>query len=288
MHAINEKKFVNIDQHKMAYIEEGKGDPIVFIHGNATSSYLWRNIIPHVAKYARCIAVDLMGMGDSDKLDTYSFATHQHYLSTFLEKLGINQNVTLMLHDWGSVLGFNWAFNNPLSVEAIAYTESFVAPIESWSDIPHGMRELVKLMRGFLGEKIVLDKNFFIEQILPSGIIRKLTDDEMNEYRRPFLNSSASRRPLLELFRSVPIEKDPAKIYSIIMEYQAWLKQTNLPKLFIEAEPGQIIESHREVAKSFANQKHVKIRGKHFVQEDSPKEIAEALIDWYQSIKSTN
>ncbi len=285
------KKFITINQHKMAYVDEGQGDPIVFLHGNPSSSYEWRNVLPHLTPFARCIAPDLIGMGDSEKLhsdedNSYSFRTHQHYLSAFLTALNINKNVTLILHDWGSALGFDWAYHHQSSLKAIAYMEAFVATIDSWDLIPPEAVPLFQALRGNQGEKMVLEDNFFIETILPGGILRNLQQEEMAEYRRPFLEPGESRRPMLSFFRSIPIAGEPKYVHDIINQYQTWLKKSSLPKLFIEAEPGHMFAAHRELAKSFPNQQHVKVNGSHFVQEDSPEEVTTILLNWYQNLLS--
>lgn len=273
----------------MAYHEVGSGDPIVFLHGNPTSSYLWRNIIPHVAELGRCIAPDLVGMGDSGKIpnstvNTYRFVEHRQYLDALLEMLGVSDNVTFVIHDWGSALGFDWAYRHPDSAKGLAYMEAIVTPV-TWDDWPEAARNIFQAMRSDAGEGLVLEKNIFVERILPASIIRDLTEEEMAEYRRPFEVHGEPRRPTLTWPREIPIEGEPADVHEIVSRYSEWLKETPIPKLFINAEPGSILVGRqREVARSFPNQTEVTVPGIHFIQEDSPDEIGRALADWYRSL----
>ena len=282
---VPEKKFVDVNAHRMAYVEIGTGDPIVFQHGNPTSSYLWRNIMPLLADRGRCIAVDLIGMGDSDKLadsgpGRYTYAEQRDYLFAAWEALGIRENVTLVVHDWGSALGFDWASQHPESVRGIAYMEAIVTTM-SWDDWPEGGRDIFQAFRSDAGETIVLNKNVFVERVLPSSILRKLTDEEMDEYRRPFMNAGEDRRPTLTWPRQIPLQGEPAEVVDVVNRYAAWLSQSDVPKLFINAEPGSIlIGRQREFCRAFPNQTEVTVPGLHFVQEDSPVEIGSAIADW--------
>lgn len=285
------KHRVTVHGLQMAYVDEGEGDQIVLLHGNPSSSYEWRNVIPHLVGIGRCIAPDLIGMGDSDKLpdsgpSSYRLTQHRKYLDAFLEILGIRERVTLVLHDWGSALGFDWAYRHPHAVRAIAYMESFVKPIASWGEWPQGAVELFQTIRGEGGEKLVLDKNFVLENFLPAGILRKLSDAEMAVYRRPYENPGESRRPTLTWPREIPIGGEPKDVADIIETYGKWLASSNIPKLFIEAIPGAMFESHRAFAKTWPNQTHVIIRGSHFVQEDSPDETGAAIAEWLQKLAS--
>lgn len=279
------KHYVTVHGLKMAYIDEGAGNPILFLHGNPTSSYLWRNVIPHLVGLGRCIAPDLIGMGDSDKLpnsdsSSYRFVEHRKYLDAFLEALNIRNHVTLVIHDWGSALGFDWAFRHQHAVHAIAYMESFVKTIDSWDELSKEAGTFFQTIRSDVGEQLVLDNNLVVENILPSSILRKLSDSEMANYRRPFANQGESRRPTLTWLRQVPIANDPQDVYDIIHTYSKWLATSQIPKLFIESMPGVMFESHRNFAKTFLNQTHVQVSGSHFVQEDSPHEIGEAIAAW--------
>jgi len=280
-----EKKFIDVNGKRMAYVEMGSGDPIVFQHGNPTSSYLWRNIMPHVADLGRCIAVDLIGMGDSDKLDypgpdSYRFVEHRDYLFRAWELLGIDDAVTLVLHDWGSALGFDWARGHADAVLGIAYMESIVRPV-GWNEWPDKARDIFRAFRSAAGEGMVLDRNLFIERVLPGSIIRPLTDDEMAVYRRPFERPGEDRRPTLTWPRQILIEGQPEDVHGIVSEYSDWLQATDVPKLFINAEPGAILTgAQREFCRSFRNQEEVTVRGLHFIQEDSPDEIGRAIRDW--------
>jgi len=283
------KKFVDVLGHRMAYVEMGEGDPIVFQHGNPTSSYLWRNVMPHLADQGRCIAVDLIGMGDSDKLDnpgtdSYRFIEHRDYLFAAWEALGIRDRVTLVIHDWGSALGFHWAQQNPDAVLGIAYMEGIVKPVQ-WDDWPEAAADIFKGFRSSAGESMVLEKNVFVERVLPGSVIRKLTDEEMAVYRRPFLNTGEDRRPTLTWPRQIPIEGEPEDVHEIVADYAEWLSDSDLPKLFINAEPGAIlIGPQREFCRQFSNQTEVTVPGIHFVQEDSPHEIGAAISQWRRGI----
>lgn len=284
------KHRVTVHGHQMAYIDEGKGDPIVFLHGNPSSSYEWRNVIPHLVKIGRCIAPDLIGMGDSDKLpnsgpSSYRFIEHRKYLDALLEALGVRNHVTLVLHDWGSALGFDWAYRHPHAIRAIAYMESFVQPIDSWDEWPEEAIELFQTIRSDAGEELVLDKNFIIESILPASVLRKLSDAEMAVYRRPYKNRGESRRPTLTWPREIPIAGKPSDVHDIIQTYCTWLASSDIPKLFIEAIPGVMFRSHRDFAGTWPNQTHVKIRGSHFVSEDSPDEVGAAIAAWLQNLR---
>ena len=280
------KKKVEVEGLEMAYVEVGEGDPIVFLHGNPTSSFLWRNVIPHLEAQGRCIAPDLIGMGDSDKLpnpgpDSYRFVEHRRYLDGLLEQIGVDSNVTLVIHDWGSALGFDWANRHRDAVNGIAYMEAIVAPIPSWSAFPEAAAGVFQGFRSPAGEGMVLENNIFIENVLPGSILRKLEDEEMDEYRRPFTTPGEDRRPTLTWPRQIPIEGEPAEVVEIVQAYADWLAESDLPKLFINAEPGAILAGEvREICRRWPNQSEVTVKGVHFVQEDSPDEIGRAIAEW--------
>ncbi|MCG7574349.1 haloalkane dehalogenase [Phaeobacter sp. CNT1-3] len=284
------KKFATVKGKQMAYIEEGTGDPIVFLHGNPTSSYLWRNVMPHLSGMGRLIAPDLIGMGDSDKLDnsgpdSYTFVQHRDYLYALLDQLGVDGSVTLVIHDWGSALGFHWAHTYPDRVKGIAFMEGIVAPVPSWDAFPAAARPIFEAMRSPAGEEMILENNTFVEAILPGSILRDLSEEEMNEYRRPFLNKGEDRRPTLTWPRQIPIEGTPADVAEIVSAYSAWLRETPLPKLFVNAEPGALIAGPvRDYVRSFPNLSEVTVAGSHFIQEDSPDEIGTAVKDWLQGL----
>ena len=266
----------------------GEGDPIIFQHGNPTSSYLWRNILPQLQGLGRCIAMDLIGMGDSEKLEdkgnmTYSYNTHKKYFDGFLNAIGVESNATLVGHDWGSALGFDWANNYPEKVKAICYMEGIVKSME-WEDWNEDAKGIFQGFRSPAGEEMILEKNLFIEAVLPGSILRKLSDAEMNEYRRPF-NDKKSRRPTLDWPRQIPLENDTPEICKIVNSYSQWMAKNNIPKLFINAEPGAIlIGKQREFCRTWKNQKEVTVKGSHFIQEDSPNEIRSAIFDWLKGI----
>ena len=284
------KKKIEVLGHQMAYHERGEGDPIVLLHGNPTSSYLWRNIVPHLESLGRCIVPDLIGMGDSQKLadpgpGSYRFVEHRQFLDALLEKLDVSQNVTWVIHDWGSALGFDWANRHRASVRAIAYMEAIVAPIPSWDEWPKAAQPVFQGFRSEKGEEMVLEQNLFIEGMLPGSIIRKLSDEEMNEYRRPFASGGEDRRPTLTWPREIPIEGEPADVVEIVREYGAWLSSSDVPKLLINAEPGAILrKSALEFCRAWPNQEETTVAGIHFIQEDSPDEIGQAIADWLSRI----
>ena len=283
------KQFAQVHGRRMAYTEMGHGDPIVFLHGNPTSSYLWRNILPGLAGLGRCIAPDLIGMGDSEKLpdsgpESYRFIEHRHYLDELLDLLGVNKNVILVIHDWGSGLGFDWANRHRDSVKGIAYMEALVRPA-SWDEWPEIIRPIFKGFRSEAGESMVLDKNVFIEKVLPGSVMRGLSDQEMEVYRRPFLNPGEDRRPTLSWPRQIPLDGEPADVSRIASDYSQWMETSPLPKLFINAEPGALLTGAiREYCRSWPNQQEVTVRGSHFIQEDSPEEITRALHDWISGL----
>lgn len=283
------RKFINVNGRRMAYVEMGSGDPIVFQHGNPTSSYLWRNIMPALAEAGRCIAVDLIGMGDSDKLenpgpDSYRYVEHRDYLFEAWEALGVRDNVTLVIHDWGSALGFDWARQNEDKVRGIAYMEGIVCPV-SWADWPDDARQIFRGFRSEAGESMVLDKNVFVERVLPGSVLRKMSDEEMAVYRRPFANAGEDRRPTLTWPRQIPIDGEPEDVVTVVADYAAWLQQSQVPKLFINAEPGAILTGRqREFCRGFPNQTEVTVAGIHFIQEDSPHEIATAILEWHRQL----
>ncbi|MEC7910051.1 MAG: haloalkane dehalogenase [Actinomycetota bacterium] len=287
-----EKKTADIFGKEMSYLEIGEGDPIVFLHGNPTSSYLWRNIIPHVSQMGRCIAPDLIGQGDSDKLDdsgpdSYRYVEQRKYLFELLKQIGVESNVTLVIHDWGSALGFDWAMQNPDSVKGVCYMEAIVKPIESWDDWPENARGIFQGFRSESGDEMVLEKNLFVEGVLPAAILRDLEEEEMNEYRRPFSEPGESRRPTLTWPREIPIEGFPEDVTEIVTNYAKFMAESAFPKLFINAEPGAILQGkQREFCRQWKNQTETTVAGNHFIQEDSPDEIGSALSSWYSSIPS--
>ena len=284
-----EKKTATVNGLEMAYVDVGQGDPVVFLHGNPTSSYLWRNVIPHLSGEYRCVAPDLIGMGDSAKLpesrpSSYTFVEHRRYLDALLDQLDLGDNVTLVVHDWGSALGFDWAHRNPNRVHAIAYMEAIVLPV-SWSDWPEAARPIFEAMRGNGGEELVLEKNIFVERILPASVIRDLTEDEMAVYRSPYEEPGESRRPTLTWPRQIPIDGKPTDTAEIVSDYGRWLSNSDLPKLFINADPGSILVGRqRDFARRFPNQTEVTVPGIHFVQEDSPDLIGEAIAAWRSTL----
>lgn len=278
-----ERKRISVLDSEMAYVDVGEGDPIVFLHGNPTSSYLWRNVIPYCEGLGRCLAPDLIGMGQSgpNPAGSYRFADHYRYLDAWLEAVGVGGNVVLVVHDWGSALGFHWAYSHPQQVRGIAYMEAIVRPV-SWEEWPEMSRRIFEGMRSPKGEELVLERNVFVERILPASILRELAEEEMAVYKRPFLHPGESRRPTLTWPREIPIDGEPADVYEMVANYARWLAHSDhLPKLFVDADPGAIlIGSQREFCRSWPNQTEVTVRGSHFIQEDSPHEIGTAVAEF--------
>ena len=283
------KKRAEVLGRSMAYVDVGDGDPIVFLHGNPTSSYLWRNVIPHLEGLGRCVAPDLIGMGDSDKLEnsgreSYTFTEHRRYLDALLEGVGVTDGVTLVIHDWGSALGFDWANRHRDAVKGIAYMEALVRPF-TWDEWPEPSRRIFQGMRSEAGEEMILEKNVFVERILPASVLRRLTEDEMAEYRRPFAQPGEGRRPTLAWPRQLPIEGEPPDVVETVLSYADWHAASPVPKLFVNTEPGSIlVAAQREFCRSWPNQTEVTVAGNHFVQEDSPDEIGKAVAEWYRSL----
>jgi len=274
---------------EMAYVDVGSGDPIVLQHGNPTSSYLWRNVIPHLVGLGRCIAPDLIGMGDSAKLpdsgpDRYTFVEHRRYFDALLEQLGVRENVTLVIHDWGSALGFDWARRHPDAVRGIAYMEAIVRPL-SWDEWPDAARKVFQGFRSPAGDAMVLENNAFVERVLPGSVLRRLSDAEMEVYRRPFRANGEDRRPTLSWPRQIPLDGEPADVVAIVSSYADWLARCDVPKLFIDADPGAIlIGRQREFCRAWPNQTEVLVPGSHFLQEDSPDAIGRAIADWWKGL----
>jgi haloalkane dehalogenase len=274
----HERHRIALLETEISYLDTGAGEPVVFLHGNPTSSYLWRNVIPHVEGLGRCLAPDLVGMGDSgaDPDCSYRFVDHARYLDAWFDALGLT-NVTLVVHDWGSALGFYWAHRHPERVRGIAYMEAVVRPL-TWEDWRDESRRIFRDLRSEAGEEMVLEKNFFVEGVLPSAVLRDLTEEEMDVYRRPYLEPGESRRPTLAWPRELPINGEPEDVVSIVDDYSRWLARSDVPKLFVNAEPGAILTgSQREFCRAWPNQEEVTVRGAHYVQEDSPHEIGEAV-----------
>ena len=285
-----DKKKITINNKTMSYIDEGEGDAIIFQHGNPTSSYLWRNVMPHLEGQGRLIACDLIGMGDSEKLtnsgpDSYNYFEHRDFLFTLLEELNIGKQVVFVIHDWGSALGFDWSFQNQDRVQGIAYMEGIVKPV-TWDEWPENATKVFQGFRSEAGESMVLDKNIFVERVLPSSIMRELSEEEMNEYRRPFLNPGEDRRPTLSWPRQIPIQGEPKEVVEVVENYSKWLSSSDLPKLFINADPGSILTGkQREFCRSWPNQDEVTVKGTHFMQEDSPDEIGKAVSSFVSKLR---
>ena len=282
------KQYASVRGSRMAYVEAGQGDPIVFLHGNPTSSYLWRNVIPHVEGCGRCIAPDLIGMGDSDKLpasgpDRYRIAEHREYIDALLEEIGVRRSVTLVIHDWGSALGFDWARRHADAMKGIAYMEAIVRPYTHAEMGEHAA--FLDLLRGREGEAMILEQNLFIEQFLPRFVLRELGEAEMAEYRRPHAEPGEGRRPMLTMPRQIPIDGEPADTHEMVSSYAEWMSTNRIPKLLVDAEPGAAIAGPmEEFCRSWPNQTEVSVKGLHFVQEDSPDEIGQAIAGWYRGL----
>jgi haloalkane dehalogenase len=285
------KKFATVRGKRMAYVEVGGGDAIVFQHGNPTSSYLWRNVMRHCSGLGRLIACDLIGMGDSDKLehsgaDRYSYVEQRDYLFALWDQLALGDKVVLVIHDWGSALGFDWAFHNQSRVAGIVYMEAIVTPL-TWADWPGSARRAFQGFRSDKGEEMILANNMFVERVLPSSVIRPLSDEEMAIYRAPFIHPGEDRRPTLTWPRMIPIEGEPKDVVKTVEDYSAWLASSDVPKLFINADPGSILTGHqRELCRRWKNLTEVTVKGRHFLQEDSPDEIGAAIADFVKRVRT--
>jgi haloalkane dehalogenase len=286
------KSYTDVLGKQMAYLDEGEGAPIVFLHGNPTSSYLWRNVIPALEGRGRIVVPDLIGMGDSEKLGAddparYTLVRHRDFLDGLLEKLGVAENVTLVIHDWGSALGFDWARRHPGAVRGIAYMEAITMPMASWKQWPGNVRQLFQDFRSEKGEELILENNTFVEKVLPGAVLRDLTAEEMAEYRRPYQDKGESRLPTLTWPRQIPAEGEPADVVAIVDEYGEWLAKTpGIPKLFVNAEPGAILRGAlRDFCRSWPDQTEITVPGTHFIQEDSGAEIGKAVADWLPPLR---
>ena len=282
-----ERRRVRVLDSEMAYVDTGRGEPIVFLHGNPTSSYLWRNIIPHVSERSRGLAPDLIGMGASGQAPggAYRLADHVRYLDAWFDALELTRNVTLVVHDWGSALGFDWAARHPERVKALVYMEAIVRPV-TWAEWPSSARGIFQAMRSPAGEGIILDKNVFVERILPASVLRSFDEAEMSAYRRPWLEPGETRRPMLTWPREIPIDGEPADVVAVVERYGRWLATGTVPKLFVNADPGSIlVGAQREFCRTWPNQREVTVAGRHFVQEDSPDEIGHALARFLEDIR---
>jgi haloalkane dehalogenase len=281
------KRYAEVLGRRMAYLEQGAGAPIVLLHGNPTSSYLWRSVIPELAGSYRCVAPDLIGMGDSEKLGAddpgrYTFVRHREFLDGLLDALDLGDQVTLVVHDWGSALGFDWARRHRDRVAGIAYMEAIVRPLDGWDEWPESARSIFQGMRSPAGEQLVLERNLFVERILPASVLRTLSDREMDEYRRPFARPGDDRLPTLVWPRQIPIGGEPADVAEICAAYADWLaSEPGLPKLFVNADPGTILTgAQREFCRGWPDQMEVTVPGLHFIQEDSGPQIGRAVAAW--------
>ncbi|MFQ5408839.1 MAG: haloalkane dehalogenase [Anaerolineales bacterium] len=282
-----ERARISVLDSEMAFVDTGSGAPVVFLHGNPTSSYLWRNVIPHVEGVGRCLAPDLIGMGDSGKnpSGSYRFLDHYRYFDFWMHAVGATRNIIFVVHDWGSGLGFHWANEHRDAVQGIAYMEAIVRPV-TWAEWPESARRVFQGFRSEAGESMVLEKNMFVERVLPASLLRKLTTAEHDVYRRPYLEPGESRRPTLTWPREIPIDGEPEDVHTIVSAYAEWLSTSDVPKLFVNADPGVILSgAQREFCRAWPNQEEVTVRGAHFVQEDSPHEIGEAVAAFVEKLR---
>ncbi|WP_213767807.1 haloalkane dehalogenase [Caballeronia sp. dw_19] len=285
----NRKLYRNVLGKRMAYVDEGEGTPILFLHGNPTSSYIWRNVIPHVSTQARCIAPDLIGMGDSEKLldadpHRYTFSQHRRFLDGFLDELGIANDLIMVGQDWGGVLAMDWARRHPGATRGIAYMETIVRELR-WDEVAVSIRAPLERLRSLEGDALILRDNMLVEKVLPAAMLRSLSDQEMAVYRRPFLTEGDDRLPILTFNRELPIDGRPQAIASIVAQYADWMKESSIPKLFINAEPGaMLIGQMRDFCRTWKNQEEVKVYGGHYLQENSPDAIGEAIACWISRV----
>ena len=283
------KKYQEVRNKKMAYVDEGNGDTFLFLHGNPTSSYLWRNIAPHVEDLGRVVIPDLIGMGDSDKLDGvdnegYKYHGQYGYLTELFDQLDLGNNIHLIIHDWGSAMGFQFARENPDRIKSITYMEAIVMPL-TWEQWPDAATKIFGLFRSEAGEELVLEKNFFVERILLADSATGYTDEEKAEYIRPFINAGEDRRPTLTWPRQIPLDGEPSEVVEEVRKNSEFHKVSNIPKLFINADPGSIlVGEQREFARTWKNQTEVTVSGNHFVQEDSSEEIGSALRNFVKAL----
>jgi haloalkane dehalogenase len=286
-----EKTFAIVKGKRMAFVEYGSGDAIVFQHGNPTSSYLWRNVMPYCEGLGRLLACDLIGMGHSDKLENsgpqrYTYDDHCNYLFALWDQMGLGDKVIIVLHDWGSAMGFDWANRNRERVQGIVYMEAIVTPL-TWADWPENARRVFQGFRSESGEQMILEKNMFVERVLPNSVMRTLSDEEMAAYRKPFATPGEDRRPTLTWPRMIPIEGEPANVVQVVEAYAGWLAQADVPKLFINADPGSILVGRqREFCRAWPNQIEVTVKGRYFLQEDSPDEIGRAVAGFVRRLRS--
>jgi len=287
------KKVEIIFNKKMSFYDEGKGESLVFIHGNPTSSYLWRNIAPEFTDNFRVIVPDLIGMGDSDKLDgidniDYNFNGQYKYLDKLLSKLVLGDKVHLVIHDWGCGLGLKYARLNAEKIKSISFMEGMVIPL-TWEEWPDGGTKIFELFRSEVGETLILEKNYFVERILFNDPISEMSNETKNEYLRPFAEAGEGRRPTLSFPRNIPLDSKPDDTYNEILLNENFHKESNIPKLFINAEPGfLLVGSQRDKIRKWSNLKEVTVKGNHFIQEDSPQAITESLKAFYQNLKMLN
>jgi haloalkane dehalogenase len=283
------KQFCEVFGKQMAYSELGSGPPVVFLHGNPASSYLWRNVMPHVAPLARCVAPDLIGMGDSEKLpgidpDRYGFLEHRRFVDGLLDKLGVTKDVVLVGHDWGGALAMDWARRNPETMRGIVYFETMVRP-RSWDEMDQSARSVFERLRSPAGEEMVLKDNVFVEKLFPARILRSLSESEMAVYRRPYLQPGEDRRPTLQFPREIPVDGAPEHTARIVKDYGDWMGANDVPKLLIIGDPGAILTGNLlEFCRQWRNQQEVTVRGSHFLQEDSPHEIGQAIARWLANL----
>jgi haloalkane dehalogenase len=289
--AYAELKHRDVKGRRMAYIDQGEGDAIVFQHGQPASSYVWRNVMPHLKGIGRLIACDLIGMGGSDKLDPslgpgrYSLPTHRSHLSDLWDQLDLGNRIVLVLDDWGAVLGFDWARQNSQCVKGIVHMEAIAARL-TWSDLPEYAHPLFKALRSPEGQRMVVEENIFIEKVLPQAAFRKFTDDEMEQYRSPFRNPGEDRRAMLAWPCSLPIDGEPAEVAEVVSRNCDWLAQSPLPKLFVNGEPGTLARDRlRDIIRRWPNQAEVTVRGRKLLQEDSPEEIGAAIADFVKRVR---
>eukprot|EP00440_Ansanella_granifera_P008027 gb/GFBE01008688.1/.p1 GENE.gb/GFBE01008688.1/~~gb/GFBE01008688.1/.p1 ORF type:complete len:321 (+),score=39.66 gb/GFBE01008688.1/:1-963(+) len=281
------KQTVKVFGKMMSYVEVGSGDPIVFVHGNPTSSYMWRNVLPHCEGLGRLIAPDLIGMGDSDKLDhvgpgSYHVPEHYEFFDAMMEALGVQENVTLVCHSWGGVIGSHWANLHRNAMRGIVTMEAPLLPFESWSSMPKQLALVFRLIKSCFGWHLVVRKNVMIEGAIPSGVIRKLSPEEHDEYRRPFLEGGEARRPLLSFARAVPVAGKPADVVAMMKDAREWLGTSTMPKLLLKGDPGSsLTEEEKVLFRSFPSASEVVVKGKHLITEDSPDAVGQAIAQWY-------
>jgi haloalkane dehalogenase len=283
------KTSVEVLGHRVAYTEAGSGRPVLFLHGGIGSSFIWRNVIPHVAPYARCVAVDLIGTGDSSRYrpsgpDSYQWANHLGYLGALMRELKIAEDVTLVMHGWASIVGLEWARLNEHRVRAMCNIESIIRPL-GLNELNESFRSTVKLARSAAGERYVMDSNAYFDAALDVQVNRQLSQDVVAEYRRTFGDLGETRRATHSALSQIPVGGKPAESVQMVRGVSQWLKKTPIPKLLVLGNPGYLIAGRgRELAVQIPDQTVAEVTGTHLLPEESPDGVGMFLSLWIEGL----